>query len=476
MTANSTRSLASLLWITALFACDSASEGRTLDFQIRVTEIAVYQGVKRALVISGNPARSLVPLVAERDALLRVYFEHPVPSGAAKIDGKLTLQTGDPIYASSTLNGASTDADITSTLNFRIPQDRVKSPFAYAVDLVGSAPESSVRWPNEGLASVPVDGVRNTLRVLLVPFSYHADGSGRVPDLSPEQLARYRSRLLGMFPVSSVELGVRTTERWTEPLGPAGEGWQDLGFRLFQLRQEDRAPEELYYYGVFNPAESLAQYCTGPCMAGLTVLNDQPPELGRVDLRLALGVGFQDVADDTAAHELGHAHGLSHAPCGSNLDAATIDKEYPYEGGTIGVTGYDIVSAKLLPQESTDIMGYCEGRWISDYHFRKLFARGSRINGASILSNEVGREYEVIGVDGSGNGRWRGQRIMKGLVQGRPVSVRLSGTTSEQRDEVLGRWLSYDHLPGGLVFVPKPSWRPVRAEIVQGHLRAVAIR
>ena len=74
------------------------------------------------------------------------------------------------------------------------------------------------------------------------------------------------------------------------------------------------------------------------------------------------------VADaETLAHELGHNMGLKHAPCGGTGGA---DEDYPYEGGILGVWGYDVPARRLVhPFLYKDVMGYCAPNWVSDYHF-----------------------------------------------------------------------------------------------------------
>ena len=67
----------------------------------------------------------------------------------------------------------------------------------------------------------------------------------------------------------------------------------------------------------------------------------------------------------TVAHELGHNMGLWHAPCGG---AGGPDPLYPHEGGTIGSWGYDREHDRLVTPYAPDLMSYCGGQWISDYH------------------------------------------------------------------------------------------------------------
>ena len=74
---------------------------------------------------------------------------------------------------------------------------------------------------------------------------------------------------------------------------------------------------------------------------------------------------FSIPAAPTVAHELGHNMGLWHAPCGG---PGGPDPLYPHEWGTIGSWGYDRESGRLVTPYAPDIMSYCGGQWISDYH------------------------------------------------------------------------------------------------------------
>ena len=438
------------------------------DPDVTITSVTLLQGVETPIMSRMRSSIPAVPVIEGRDALLRVSYEAPVDT---EVTGTLRFSDGTSLEPVSSIPTLPEDGiDRSRTVNFHIDGSRIADALDYAITLR----PGTARWPITGFDSVPVEGPRSTLRVVLVPFAYDADGSGRLPDLSREQVEKYRSHWLGTYPVSHVEVSVREAEHWSERILANGEGWQDLGFRLFMLRQADQAPDDVYYYGVFDPAASLDEYCSAACQVGLTVLNDDPSETGMVDLRLAMGVGFTEIAADTAVHELGHAHGLRHAPCGPGLDPNSIDSGYPYDGRSIGVWGYDVVSRVLFsPHEHSDIMGYCQPQWISDYNFIKLFERGQSVNAARIVARDPpgANEYELIGVDGKRNPILAGPVTVRAPVRGRRVAVRLSGEFTEA---TVGHWFSYDHLPGGWVLVPKPSWRATHAEVLFGdtsHLR-----
>ena len=84
----------------------------------------------------------------------------------------------------------------------------------------------------------------------------------------------------------------------------------------------------------------------------------------------------------TVAHELGHNLGLLHTP---SALASSVDANYPYPDGDIGVWGFahrelprgekePILAQRLVSPTTDDIMDWIDRgatSWISDYHFNK---------------------------------------------------------------------------------------------------------
>ncbi len=122
--------------------------------------------------------------------------------------------------------------------------------------------------------------------------------------------------------------------------------WTQILNELRAARTSDG--DARYYYGVVKPG-----YSSG--IAGI----------GYVGLPVAIGWD-KSGADQVAAHEWGHNWGRQHAPCG---DAGNPDLNYPYANGIIGVYGFDVAAQSIKPPTYSDLMGYCNNEWISDYTY-----------------------------------------------------------------------------------------------------------
>jgi hypothetical protein len=106
-------------------------------------------------------------------------------------------------------------------------------------------------------------------------------------------------------------------------------------------------------------------------------------------------------------HELGHNLGRLHAPCGS---VASPDPNYPYAGGVLGPTPLvDSIPSALnvvSPASQTDVMGYCNGAWFSDYNYRAMQGHLESQPQALTASAQAASDMDllmisgVIGLDG----------------------------------------------------------------------------
>lgn len=419
---------------------------------VTISEVSIYQSLKRKLNLDGTAG--VVPIIAGRDAVIRVFLAADGDYDGKDVTARLEIEGGDPIEVTQKISvAASTEEDIASTINFSVPGDRIGETLSYSISILQEGPaaddNAAAHWPPSGMHDVPVEGPVNTLRVILAPFRYDTDGSGRLPDTSPETLEKYRNRLKQWYPVSDVEVTARAATPWNQPIDGQGNGWQEVGYEVLGMRAQDGESADPYYYGVFVPAASFGQYCGGACLLGVTLLNDQPADVGNPQLRLALGVGYDGYAYDTAAHEIGHAHGRRHADCGG---ADQVDPQYPHPNAQIGEWGLDTATMQLYaPTAYTDMMGYCDNVWISDYNFAALLARGKNVN-LPKWHQATPKRIALVGLDGKGGATFGGFSAVTTELGGRQLPTTITDREG-RRTSVKASVASYDHLPGGVVMV-----------------------
>jgi hypothetical protein len=229
-------------------------------------------------------------------------------------------------------------------------------------------------------------------------------------------------------------------------------------------RQSDAPSADIYYYGLLKPAATLREYCGGGCTAGIGYV---PGSATAAAQRAALGLAFSDaVSAETMAHEVGHNHGRNHAPCVQGGTISGVDGSYPYSGGAIGVYGWDPRTAKLIPTDRTDIMGYCNTKWISDYTYEGILKRVATVNGAPssvYVPSELVHPWRVLLLDGRG-ARW-------GIPIDEPMGPAGTGEMAEILDaagqviQVTPVYRTEISDIGAFSFevpVPEPGWHSVR--------------
>jgi Peptidase M66 len=243
---------------------------------------------------------------------------------------------------------------------------------------------------------------------------------------------------------------VRDPVQWNQTVAANGSGWENLLGYIGQVRADDQAPFDAYYYGIFSPSSSANNYCGQGCVAGLGNIGGSNDAYSRA----AIGLGFPgEIATETAVHELGHTHGRFHAPCGG---AAGTDQNFPYDGASIGAWGYDVVTQKLLsPENTVDLMSYCSPIWVSDYTFTAFWKRMKAVNSAAIAVPEEmkNRTYDRARVDGEGQMHWLSPVKLELPPSADPVDVTVESDAG--LSAVMGHYYPYDHLPGGVILWPQ---------------------
>lgn len=358
---------------------DMAPPTLALADGITLTKLDAYQSVRIPLMEGGSAVGADLPLIAGRDTLFRAYVTL-AQGGPLPIKAQLIEQSSEQPLAERelTLTKTSSDDDRSSIIELMVPGDRLKPSTTIQLRLIATSPHGEqpveattpnpARWPQDGSYIAPgFTDIGGELTVLIVPFRYNYDGSGRLPDTSAEQVGRIHALLSALYPATRVNLTVREPIDWD-----SSPDWGDFNVELRSLKQQDNAPGSTYYYGMISPDVDFNAYCNGRCTTGQSfTVRDADAS----SYRVGTGVGFTGERWAwTAAHEIGHMHGRGHAPC----DVAFWDRDrgYPHSGGDVGIWGWDMRQDTLYaPDARTDFMGYCDDLWISDYTYKGLFDR-----------------------------------------------------------------------------------------------------
>lgn len=437
--------------------------------QLSVTELAIYQGVKIPLASDSQstPDRT-APIIAGRQALVRAFVRLPDGAEPGHARARLVLAGTDRTISATTklVAASSSDADLESTFNFSLGGDLIAPETRLSVELeFGKAcgTQRPAVFPADGPVSLGARPV-GALKVVLVPIRYDADGSGRLPDVSPEQLQVYERTLRAMYPIADLDLRVHDEVATEVTLG-RDAGWTTLLDQLRELRVRDAAAADIYYYGLVAPDQSFVRYCLRACTAGLSYLAERRSALQQVGVGVGFGGTSGQNSADTLAHELGHQHGRKHAPC--EVRAMSVDESYPYEGGRLGVWGFDFRSNTLLnPANHRDVMSYCGPQWLSDYTFSALAERrASFTTGAREVGATAARagSFRVLLADGRGGAAW-GRPLGGAEPAGRPEPATVLDATGRTIAEVtvLRTELADGEAASILVPTPLPGWAQIQ--------------
>lgn len=445
-----------------------------------ISEVAVFQTVKIGLMKSGSAVAPKPPVVADRAGLVRVYVTPQSSWTPHTIQAQLVLDTGGVVTTypvDATPSGPSTEAVLTSTINFEIPAGIFKTDTSFSISLrekTGPKPgvaTSPAQWPNDGSeASLGAVSTGPQIHLVLVPIAYGADGSNRLPDTSPAQVQKYKDTMMALYPTPNVDVTVRAQSLPINfTVSANGTGWNTLLSTLLQARAADQPAKDVYYYGLFAPAASMNAFCGGGCVSGLSPLVTNPNDSSS---RGSVGLGFTgDGSAGTMTHEVGHAHGRSHAPCGG---ASGTDPAFPYAGGSEGSWGYSTVTKKLLdPAKTKDLMGYCSPNWFSDYTYGAILTRVKAVNGANVVS-VAPMPFRFGSVEADGTIGWVGEATLDVTPGGAPRDVEYLDGDGAVVATKTGYFYELDHLPGGQLIAPPMPAGAVRARLSRLGLGVVA--
>lgn len=316
-------------------------------------------------------ATNSVLMVAGRPTVLRIYTSTNNASPVNNVYLSVSASNnGIPLSGSPVTIGpvsiplSSSRDNINSSFNLRLPVEWLVAGTVnlnISLDYTNAILETNEANNTQSLAltfrSVP------PLQITVVPVEYHDPSSGQTYRAASSSFLG--PALLKMYPVSLVNATRRSPVLVFSQNLRSDLGWQALLDRIETLKRTDGAPDYRVYYGLV-PLED--EYGNSWFYSGIG-------GLGYVGYRIS--IGLTDSTDlgirggDIAAHEIGHNLGREHAPC----EVSSADRQYPYPGGYIGQYGLNLNKMLvLLPAVYTDIMGYCEQQWVSDYTYLGFYA------------------------------------------------------------------------------------------------------
>lgn len=345
---------------------------------ITITEIEANQGVRVPVTEGGQwidlDARAR-PLLASRDAMLRVHFRVDPEWTARDVEARLTLELEDGATVERaqilTVGGDSDPSELDGAFWFELAADAGEADpgvrFRVELwDLSGdgaSLDEGTPFSPVDAAAPVGFEAVDMRIKVVIVPIEYE----GHAPEISDELLLDFVDTLYEHNPVVEVVYQLHEPLVFDQNL----PGLSAILPALVDLREAEAAEANVYYHAILDVG--TASY--GGQRGFSNIADDTPGGASeRVSVTL-LWAGNPAAAVRTFTHETGHGQGLQHVECPNQAPAGS-DPEFPHPDGSIGSWGVAVRSVEVHdPSDTFDYMSYCEPSWVSDWTWDKTFDR-----------------------------------------------------------------------------------------------------
>jgi hypothetical protein len=425
---------------------------------LTLSSITISQTHELPLMRSGSAVRAPerpAPLIAGKRALVRAFVALDPGFQGRELVAVLDLKTPAAtrtLVSRRALSQSSLQDDLSTTFVFNVDAADLSTSSTYRVRVLEADTTPIARFPDDGYEALEARALP-AFSLVIVPFVI----DGFSPKLGEAELLGLRSRLSALFPSMGVSLDVAPSVSLPYPVNAEGDGWDDALDHIYALRAAAAPAHDAFYFGAMAPAPSYSQYCGNSCVLGYSAVASETDVESRGSIGVTVfpdGSGTKD-AWDTVAHELGHALGRDHAPCGIS-DPNDVDPDYPYaNAGLGGIYGFDFDAMKLIrPKSARDVMSYCTPVWISDYTYRALFERLDIIASESfrVLAQAPSVPFRLARIRRTGETVWLGERYRRGNA--RAVPVMLLDAFGGVVGSVDAELVPLDHARGGYVWLP----------------------
>ncbi|MGH7678735.1 MAG: zinc-dependent metalloprotease family protein, partial [Gemmatimonadaceae bacterium] len=299
------------------------SEALPANLNLKIDKVYLTQATQ--------DAEGTIPILAGKSALLRVFgLANQCNSGTRPVV-RVTLSTGgqfDIEAEEDSVRMEPLEGVLASTWDVVLPPAYVQTGMTVvaeidATNLVAEANEDDNRYPPAGTASVDVRAAP-LVALTFVPITQTVNNAPLTGDVTPQNAEQFLAFSRKVHPVGDYDVQFR--EPYTTTRGPiqSSTSWGQLLGDLNAVRTAEGSSR--YYHGILK-----VSYSSG--VAGIAYVGDPTRRTG-------ITWDHLPSASRVMAHELGHNFGRFHTNCGGPL---SVDTQYPYAGGSIGVFGWDPV-------------------------------------------------------------------------------------------------------------------------------------
>ena len=434
---------------------DGCTAGPALGITLK--HIDVYQTVKVPVMDAGaeiTTDKRTTDIVTGKATMFRLSVTVDSGFTARQLSARVTVDSGAGVsqyFAKQTISKDSVETEAMSTFQVLIPPEQITADTRYSAELVectaATGQAGSARFPQSGDLALLA---RHTggLKINIIPLQ----ANNKVPDTSDTALTIYKQQMMAMYPIDSITFTVAPPLTISYPVD-----WEGTLDQLRAKRKTDAPAADVYYYGMLKPVDSFNSFCGGACTTGIGFVGDA----NSGSYRAAMGVGYADrVSAQTMAHEVGHNHGRNHAPCVPNGGSISgVDPKFPFTDGRTGIIGYDSRTNALLSEKGTDLMGYCNNVWLSEYTYGGLTDRVALVNGnkALALDPSVLQTFRVLLVGGSKGARWGVPIITPSLAEGTPVTAHVYDDAGNLLEDVTVYRTEMSDSGSASIMVPEPQ-------------------